>query len=105
MYPLWRLSSNYGGVYQIANLKKGEGVRSRHDREEMLKAVTNLRMYRQGEKVYYFVGVVGSGMRSRVQQSTHIKVIEDKWGESLETYPAPLETILSMMNTSLVRSG
>ena len=75
-------------------------LRSKDSREEFLAGVTDIRVFEKNDKVYYYVGVIGDGMQSKVNHAANIRAIEPYKDSSIHT-----KEILPLMNVPFVRNG
>ncbi len=75
-------------------------LRGRVKREQILSAVTDIKMFEQDNGKYYFVGVVGSGMKPNVNDAANIRKIE-----AYKNAPIRFEELLPLMNVTFVRNG
>lgn len=75
-------------------------MRNEASREEYLNAVTDIRLYEEDGKQYYFVGIVGNGMKPGIERTAKIYEIEAKKGSSLF-----FERMLPLMDVLFVRNS
>lgn len=95
------------GWYTIPNIKEiasylKEGntkLKGKEKRQELLEAVTDIRSFEQNGDTYYYVGVIGDGMQSKVANASHIREFETVNGNDL------YDSIQIMMDTQIVRNG
>ena len=82
-------------------LKSGNTyLRNEIARNQYLTAITEIRAYKRDGKTFYFAGITGSGMQSKVQRASLIReVSQAKNGNS------DFMTLLPLMNVSFVRNG
>lgn len=82
-------------------LKKGNNkLRGKESRDMLLSGVLDLKMFKKDGKLYYFSGIVGNGMRAKVENSSNIRI--------LETYKDSeiiIDELLPLMDTSIIRNG
>ena len=74
-------------------------LRNKEKREELLTSVTDIHKFEQDNNIYYFVGVIGSGMRRTLHTAANIRKIEP-WGDS----PNFFDKLLPLMNVKFVRN-
>lgn len=73
--------------------------RSEAGREEFLSACTDIKMFEQDGGKYYFVGVIGRGMRANVPNAANIRCIEP-----YENAPVFFDKLLPLMNTPYIHN-
>jgi len=74
--------------------------RGKESRDELLSAVLDIKLYNEEGVDYYFVGTVGSGMRSKIERASLIRKIEGYNGSK-----SRFESLLPLMNIVFVRNG
>ena len=75
-------------------------LRGKTPRQELLSAVTDIKLFGQGNRKYYFVGIIGEGMRTNVAHAANIRMIEPYKNSILR-----FEELLPLMNVTFVRNG
>lgn len=73
--------------------------RSTWGREEFLPGITDIKMFKKDDAIYYFVGTVGLGMQSKVTNAANIRRIE-----SYDGAPIFFERLLPLMNVDFVHN-
>lgn len=75
-------------------------LRGKAQRQELLSAITDIKLFDQGKCKYYFVGIIGEGMRTSVAHAANIRMIEPYKKAALR-----FEELLPLMNVAFVRNG
>ena len=75
-------------------------LRGKAPRQELLSAITDIKLFGQGDRKYYFVGIIGEGMRTNVAHAANIRMIEAYKKAALR-----FEEVLPLMNVTFVRNG
>lgn len=75
-------------------------LRGKEPRQELLSAVTDIKLFEQGNRKYYFVGIIGEGMRTNVAHAANVRMIEPYKNSVLR-----FEELLPLMNVTFVRNG
>ena len=75
-------------------------LRGKAQRRELLSAITDIKLFEQGKYLYYFVGIIGEGMRTSVAHAANIRRIESYKDAALRA-----EELLPLMNVTFVRNG
>ncbi len=75
-------------------------LRGKEKREELLPSITGIKLFEQNGGTYYFVGIIGEGMRANVSNAANIRKIESYKNASMG-----FETLLPLMNVTFVRNG
>ena len=94
------------GWYTIPNineiaayLKEGNTkLKGKEKRQELLGAVTDIRSFEQNGDTYYYVGVIGDGMQSVVENASHIRKYKLISGKADSK-------IIQMVDTQIIRNG
>lgn len=80
--------------------KENTSLRNEKKREELLSAVTEIRLYEEDGAFFYFVGEIGKGMQATVSQAPDIRRVEAYRGDK-----SFFRELLPLMNVSFVRNG
>lgn len=75
-------------------------LRGKEPRQELLSAVTDIKLFDQGKRKYYFVGIIGEGMRTNIATAANIRMIEPYKNSALR-----FGELLPLMNVTFVRNG
>lgn len=75
-------------------------LRGKAPRQELLSAITDIKLFDRGNRRYYFVGIIGEGMRTNVTSAANIRMIEPYKNAELR-----FEELLPLMNVTFVRNG
>ena len=75
-------------------------LRGKAPRQELLSAITDIKLFGQGDRKYYFVGIIGEGMRTNVAHAANIRMVEPYKNSVLR-----FEDLLPLMNVTFVRNG
>lgn len=75
-------------------------LRGKEKRNELLSSITDIKLYEQGDNKYYFVGIIGEGMRTNINHAANIRKIEPYKNASLR-----FDELLPLMNVTFVRNG
>lgn len=75
-------------------------LRNKKMRDELLSSVTDIKMFEDNKCQYYFVGVVGNGMRANVSDAANIRMIEPYNNSKLR-----FNELLPLMNVTYVRNN
>ena len=75
-------------------------MRGKQKRAELLTAVTDIRTFVQGKSRYYFVGIIGEGMRTNINHASNIRRVDSYKGSELR-----FEEMLQLMSVPFVRNG
>ena len=75
-------------------------LRGKAPRQELLSAITDIKLFDQGKHRYYFVGIIGEGMRTNVSHAANIRMIQPYKNAELR-----FEELLPLMNVTFVRNG
>ncbi len=75
-------------------------LRGKDKRKELLSAVTDIKLFDNRGKTYYFVGIIGEGMRTNINRAANIRVIDIYKGDT-----SMFEALLPLMNVTFVRNG
>lgn len=75
-------------------------LRSEVKRQELLSSILDIKLFKERDMLYYFVGVIGAGMRYNVCHAANIRKIEGYGGSELF-----FEKLLPLMNVTFVRNG
>lgn len=65
-----------------------------------MHAVLDLKTFEKNGNLYYFSGVIGNGMKAKVENSANIRRL-DKYKDS----ELVIDKLLPLMDTTLVRNG
>ena len=89
-------------IFSIKNeLKNNKPIsRGKESRDELLSAVLDIKLCREEGSDQYFVGTIGSGMRSKVERASLIRKIKGYNGSV-----SHFDTLLPLMNIVFVRNG
>ena len=74
-------------------------LRSKTKREELLSSCLDIKSFRIDGSLYYFVGLIGEGMKYAVHNAANIRTIEP-YGDAPEFF----EKLLPLMNVSFVKN-
>jgi len=74
--------------------------RGKNKRSELLSSITDIKLFDQGKNKYYFVGIIGEGMRTSVSDAVNIRKIEGYRSSNLR-----FDDLLPLMNVTFVRNG
>ena len=74
-------------------------LRGKSAREELLSAVVDINVLREGETEYFNTGVIGAGMQVKVPHASHIRRIVDEEGKSIS-----LSNIIPLLDVAFVRN-
>lgn len=81
-------------------LKKGNtALRGKEKREELLNSVIDIRKFEQDNNIYYFVGIIGAGMKPTIRNAANIRKIVP-YGDS----PNMFDKLLPLMNVTFIRN-
>lgn len=95
----WFTIPEIESIYSL--LKSGNTyLRGKEKRTELLTAVTDIRTFVQGKSSYYFVGIIGEGMRTNIIHASNIRRV-DSYKESELRF----EEMLQLMSVPFVRNG
>lgn len=75
-------------------------LRNKKMRDELLSSVTDIKMFEDNKCQYYFVGVVGNGMRASVTDAANIRMLESYNNSKLR-----FNELLPLMNVTYVRNN
>ena len=75
-------------------------LRNKEMREALLSSVTDIKMFEEDNRQYYFVGVIGNGMRANVTDAANIRMIEPYNNSKLR-----FNELLPLMNVTYVRNN
>ena len=75
-------------------------LRSKIKRDELLSSILDIKMFGDAAAKYYFVGTIGSGMRTKVVTAANIRKISPYKGSLLM-----FEELLPLMNVTFVHNG
>lgn len=75
-------------------------LRGKEPRRELLSGITDIKLFEQDGRKYYFVGIIGEGMRTNVAHAANIRMIEPYKKAALR-----FEELLPLMNVTFVRNG
>lgn len=75
-------------------------LRNKEMRDELLSSVTDIKMFEDNKCQYYFVGVIGNGMRANVSNAANIRMIEPYNNSKLR-----FNEVLPLMNVTYVRNN
>lgn len=77
-------------------------LRGQESRHELFDSLTDIKMFEQDNKTYYFVGVVGKGMGRKIERASNIRMIEQyKSSELIFDQLLPLMDVLFVRNNQL----
>ena len=86
--------------FQIPLSEGNTYLRGKAPRQELLSAITDIKLFGQGDRKYYFVGIIGEGMRTNVAHAANIRMVEPYKNSILR-----FEDLLPLMNVTFVRNG
>ncbi len=75
-------------------------LRGKEKRRALLSSITDIKLFEQGRRKYYFAGIIGEGMRAVVNSSANIRMIEP-----YKNAPVKFDDLLPLMNVTFVRNG
>ncbi len=75
-------------------------LRGKSRRQELLPSITDIKTFDQGNAKYYFVGIIGEGMKTGIRNATLIRRIEPYQNSDLR-----FDELLPLMNVVFVRNG
>lgn len=75
-------------------------LRGKSKRNELLSSITDVKLFDHDESKYYFVGIIGEGMRTSVSDAANIRKIEAYKNSNLR-----FDDLLPLMNVTFVRNG
>lgn len=75
-------------------------LRGSEKREELLSSCLDIKLFQEDEAQYYFVGIIGNGMRPYINRAANIRKIE-----VYENSPLLFEQLLPLMNVTFVHNG
>lgn len=82
-------------------LEQGDNkLRGKKRKEELLSSCLDVKLYEENGCQYFFVGIIGEGMKPNIQRSALIRKIEGHNGANVM-----FEKLLPLMNVSFVRNG
>ena len=81
-------------------LENNNKLRGKEARDKYLSSVLDLKIFKRDETVYYFSGVIGNGMRAKVENSSNIRSIE-----AYKDSEIILDDFLPLLDTTFVRNG
>ena len=89
-------------IFEIWNrLKQGDtSIRNKEARSKLLASITDINYFENENHQYYFVGLAGSGMQSKVVHAVHIHEIVSYPGDKTDVSP-----ILELLQVVIVRNG
>ena len=89
-------------IYNIkAELSHGNTkLRGKEKRDELLLSCLDIKMFKDGNSEYYFVGTIGNGMRCLINRAANIRKIEP-----FEDSTLMFEQLLPLMNVTFVHNG
>lgn len=88
-------------IFSIKNELNNKSIsRGKESRDELLSSILDIKLCREEESDQYFVGTIGSGMRSRVEKASLIRKIKGYNGSV-----SHFDTLLPLMNIVFVRNG
>lgn len=89
-------------IYNIkAELANGNTkLRGKEKRDELLSSCLDIKLFNDDSSQYYFVGIIGNGMRWVINRAANIRMIEP-YEDSILMF----EKLLPLMNVSFVRNG
>lgn len=75
-------------------------LRGKEKRDELLSSCLDIKMFRENDAEYYFVGTIGNGMRQLINRAANIRKIEP-----FEASALIFEKMLPLMNITFVHNG
>lgn len=92
-------------IPEIHNIKKelsngNTKLRGKEKRDELLSSCLDIKMFKQNNSEYFFVGTIGNGMRWIINRAANIRKIEP-FEDSLLMF----EKLLPLMNVTFVHNG
>lgn len=92
-------------IPEIHNIKKelsngNTKLRGKQKREELLSSCLDIKMFKENNSEYFFVGTIGNGMRWIINRAANIRKIEP-FENSLHMF----ERLLPLMNVTFVHNG
>lgn len=75
-------------------------LRGKEKREKLFSAVTDIKLFEKGGSKYYFVGIIGEGMRTNINTAANIRKIEGYKNSSIR-----FDDMLQLMSVVFVRNG
>lgn len=75
-------------------------LRGKSKRQELLPSITDIKTFDQGNAKYYFVGIIGEGMRTGIRNAALVRRIEPYKNSDLR-----FDELLPLMNVVFVRNG
>ena len=89
-------------IFDLSNeLTKGNTkLRGKEKREELLSSCLDIKYYSDGGDYYYFVGTIGAGMRTNVENAVNVRKISP-----YENSVIFFDKLLPLMNVTFVHNG
>ncbi len=92
-------------IPEIINLKAelsngNTKLRGKEKREQLLSSCLDIKMFKDSNSEYYFVGTIGNGMRCLINRAANIRKIEPYKDSNIM-----FEKLLPLMNVTFVRNG
>ena len=89
-------------IERIGNyLKSGNTyLRGKEKREELFCAITDVKAFEKDDGLYYFSGIIGEGMRTKVVHAANIRCVTAYEESAIHT-----KDLLPLMNVPFVRNG
>lgn len=82
-------------------LSQGDNkLRGKERRESLLSSCLDIKLYKENDAEYYFVGTIGEGMRWNIHRAANIRRIEG-YGDARVMF----EELLGLMNVTFVHNG
>lgn len=84
-----------------AELVKGNTkLRNKEKRDALLSSCLDIKMFKNADRTYYFVGTIGNGMKYLIHRAANIREIE-----AFENSEMLFEMLLPLMNVTFVHNG
>jgi len=82
-------------------LKKGDNkLRGKARREELLSSCLDIKLFEEIGKCFYFVGIIGEGVRQNIQRACVVRCVEGYYGATVR-----FEEMMPMMNVTFIHNG
>lgn len=75
-------------------------LRGKEKRDELLSSILDIKLFKKDDEQYYFVGVIGEGMRAKIETAANIRRIS-----AYKNAPLLFEKLLPLMNVTFVHNG
>lgn len=89
-------------IFDEEDIVANHHIRNESFRSNLLQSITDIRYYKEDDVLFYFVGVKGKGMQSKISRAATIRTIYPNFSDGRDS---ELEKILPLLSATFVRNG